>query len=81
MLSHGLVSIVLGVGHCLMLFINQYDALGPGRLEHTIVIVLVVYPFTTEISAWPLSILEPLNVRIKISRFVSYRLCPKKALR
>lgn len=48
MLSHGLASIVLRVGHCLMLFINQYDASGPGRLEHTVVIVFVVYPFTTE---------------------------------
>jgi hypothetical protein len=48
MLSHGLASIVLSVGHCLMLSINQYHASGSGRLEHTIVIVFIVYPFTTE---------------------------------
>lgn len=48
MLSHGLASIALGVGHCLILFINQCHSSGPARLEHTIVIVFVVYPFTTE---------------------------------
>lgn len=50
MLSRGLASVVLGARHCLMLPVNQYDASGSVRFEHTIIIVFVVHPFTAEIS-------------------------------
>lgn len=48
MLSRGLASIVLGVQHCLMLSTNQYDVSGSMRFEHTVIIVFVVYPFTSQ---------------------------------